>query len=124
MSYPKLGILTYKLWQQTQAGKVDWEETAKNGVFQAIFGDNTIQIHMEISQEDGEPYIYVTILNADGDQIERFHDAEVRKFIPGSQKSFEMMKQIVDTARRRALGTEQALDSIISILEKDEEIPF
>ena len=123
MSYPKLGILVDRLHRQTLKGEVEWEETAKVGVYQAPFGDHTVQIHSFLSQEDGEDYVFITILNSSGLQIESFHDGEVRSFMPNDNSAYDAMKEILDTAKRHVLGTDKALDSIISILDKD-EIPF
>ena len=115
MAYEKLAVLTRKLHERTIAGKIAWEVTALEWMFQSVFGGNLIQIS-EIGND-----IKIAILNAEGDQIESFTDVDIKLLFSDPGKSFSLMTDIYSIAKRLALGTDQAIDSILLILEEEEK---
>jgi hypothetical protein len=115
MSYQKIADLIFKLHEKTVLGKVKWETTTTEGVYQAVFAGYSIRISKY--PED----IVLQIYNEDGELIEEVNDSEVNKVSPYT--AWTLMLNLYETARRVAMGTEEALDSIMSILD-DDGIPF
>ena len=119
MSYPKMVYLVQKLYRRTDDGTAEWEETDIEGVFQAPFPEYTVRLSMH--SPDGhvpgsEDYV-LSILNARGLKIEEVSDVDLAEDLADS---YEVMKHLYRAARRKAMGVDQALDSILSALGKDD----
>ena len=125
-AYEKLAKLAYKLHQMTDRGKISWQETMTAGVYQASFSDYSVQISIE--QSGREPVVRIGIFGTDGNELESFTDEELSpewlSEFEGIAGAFGMMYGTYQTARRVALGTEKAINQILSALEYDDEIPF
>ena len=125
MAYPKLLTLAKSLHRNTMEGKIDWEDSAKKGVYQAIFGNNTIQISAHPSEFPGELDIAIKILDDSGNEVESFMDTDIGKMLdegPTRKSFYDSMAETYQTAKRIALGTEKVIDTILNILDHDQ--PF
>ena len=119
MSYPQMVYLMQKLYRRTDAGSVQWEETDIEGVFQAPFPEYTVCLSMQ--SPDGhvpgsEDYV-LSILNARGLKIEEVSDVDLAEDLADS---YEVIRHLYRAARRKAMGVDQALDSILSSLGQDD----
>jgi hypothetical protein len=118
MSDPRLVNLVQKLYTGTDTGNVSWEETDTEGVYQVTFPEYTLRFWMQF--QDGpipgtEDYI-LGIFNTRGLKIEEISDADLAQDL---SDPYEAMKHLYRAARRKAMGVDQALDSILSALEED-----
>jgi L-asparaginase II len=107
--------LVQKLYRRTDDGDVEWEETEIEGVFQAAFPEYTIRLSMETPDghvRASEDYV-LTIFNSRGLKIEEVADVDLAEDLV---ESYEVMKHLYGAARRKAMGVEQALDSLLSAL--------
>jgi hypothetical protein len=105
----KLAALIRKLSQKTNENSVQWEKTVEPEVFQASFPGYTIQI----TNDAGD--IILRIYNDEGALMEEAKDTEfTRDHIPGGP--FTVMNGMFTKARRKALGVDQALDTLLSEL--------
>lgn len=120
MAYQKLASLTKKLSEKTKKGEVDWEETAEKGVYQASFSDYSL--HLSKIGEGVNIKLLITIYDEEGQVMEQFDDEDIDPFFL-DENIFAVMKEMYEFARRRAMGTEQAINKILRILE-DDESPF
>jgi len=118
MSYKKLSTLVTNLLRSSNLGTVSWEETAKKNAYQAAFGTNVLQI-----SSSGEIDYKIAIFDENGVEIESFEDTDIAEYFDEDGPAYKVMGELYDVARRRALGSEQAIDEILAIL-KDDEIPF
>ena len=116
MAYRKLAELVDKLLRQTLQNEVKWEETAKPGIYQAAFVNFSVHISKSQSSSDVTDYL-ISIFNEDGSEVETFDDNDLREF-DSETGYYEKMKELYETARRMALGTENAINKILSILDK------
>ena len=106
---------------KTEAGNVAWEPTASDDVFQVAFPQYSVQISTQPSVEpDAEVDYIMRIFNQQGTLVEEVTDIDVRKSLEGA---FQIMREIHDGARRKAMGVDDALTNILSELDKD-DIPF
>jgi hypothetical protein len=112
----KYSVLVQRLHQKTLKGGLSWEETALKNAYQTSFSNYTIRIRLQDHEDN--PYIFVSIFNHDGRLIDEFHDESIRDDL---QNSYPVMREIYDTARRSALGVEQALDDILDALQEPDE---
>ena len=119
MSYPQMVYLVQKLYGRTDDGSVAWEETEIEGVFQAAFSEYAVRLSMQ--SPDGhvpgsEDYV-LSILNSRGLKIEEISDVDLAEDLVDS---YEVMKHLYRAARRKAMGVDQALDSILSALGQED----
>jgi hypothetical protein len=111
MGNEKMVSLLQKLYQRTSEGRVPWQETEMPEVFQAAFPGYAVRIHHDPDSGD----IVLSLFNEEGAQIEEVTDEDIKNEL---QNSFTLMKDLYDTARRTAMGVEEALDKILAELDK------
>ena len=126
-AYQKLADLAYMLYQKTLKGSIDWKEAVEPDVYQASFSDYSIQISLVGSQNTSDSDVNISVINDNGNEIESFSDVDLEqgwleKYNVESTP-FKIMYETYEIARRSALGTEQAINKILSEL-KDDPIPF
>ena len=80
------------------------------GVFEVSFSDFSVRIFFK-----GQDYI-VTIVNAFGDVVDTVKDPDLNEFFSDPMK---MMREIHEHARRKAMGIDAAIDSILEDLDED-----
>ncbi|TET14545.1 MAG: hypothetical protein E3J81_06515 [Dehalococcoidia bacterium] len=119
MSYPKMVYLVQRLYRRTDAEGMEWEETEIEGVFQAAFPEYSVRLSMQLL--DGhvlgsEDYV-LSIFSARGLKIEEVSDVDLAEDLADS---YEVMKHLYGTARRKAMGVDQAIDLILSCLDQDD----
>ncbi len=119
MSYPQMVYLVQKLYRRTDDGSVEWEATEIEGVFQAPFPEYTVRLSMQ--SPDGhvpgsEDYV-LSIFDARGLEIEEVSDVDLAEDLADS---YEVMRHLYRAARRKAMGVDQALDSLLSSLGQDD----
>jgi hypothetical protein len=122
-AYDKLRTLAQRLSEKTRDNELDWEPTASSDVYQTTLGSYVVKIsHVERHPEEGD-LIVIEILNGEGTVIEKFDDEDMATMLGSQKQAWNFMEELYNTARRRALGTEQAIDSILEALD-DDGIPF
>ncbi|MCY4394982.1 MAG: hypothetical protein OXC10_07605 [Rhodospirillaceae bacterium] len=121
-AYEKLAVLAYALYQRTKIGRVNWEVTVSDGVYQASFSDYSIKISLQVSQRDQSAEdVKISVIGDEGNEIESFTDEDIQvEWLPEFSEfdnCYQMMYQTYEIARRSALGTEKAIDQLLSELE-------
>ena len=118
MADEKIEILLKKIYDKTMTGSIKWEETNKEGVYQAPLSGYSILISKRPSRKQADSLEFVlSINNFTGELIEEVGDEDF-----DFENSYEYMSQLYEGARRKAMGTDQAIDKILSAL--DDDIPF
>lgn len=127
-AYEKLANLAYRLNLKTVKGEIDWEETIADGVYQASFASYSIQISVQQSQQASGHDVKISVIGDTGSEIESFLDVDIEskwlRELGTDIDPYTMMYETYEVARRSAMGTEQAINAILSELEDDDEIPF
>lgn len=119
----KLHTFVRTLKARTEEGKINWQPTVEEAVYQAAFPNYLVKIWMRQSVHDhqGED-ICIAILNKDGTVIEEFDDITLGG--TGFDRPFPLMELLYRLARRRAMGLDKALDEILTALSPVEsELP-
>lgn len=113
----KIYKLARRLFQMTQEEKLEWRETAREGVYQLIVDDYVVRM-AEVPGEDAKdvPGYVLEVCNAKGTVLEQITAAD---FNDRMHDSMEFMQDLYLRVRRVALGTETALDHILERLEED-----
>ena len=122
MATPKPARLVQQLLEKSNEGKIKWEKTATDGVFQAAFPGYSIRLSTEPSAFSSQEDYFVQISNDEGETVEIISDSNLTSMI-GSD-AWRMMKDLYQGARRSAMGVDAALDSILAELEEGEDTPF
>lgn len=112
MAIPKIGRLVEALAKQTNEGKIRWQQTAFDGIYQVSFTN----ISAQISREGND--IWISLRNSEGLEIEKFSDVEAGQ--AGLQNSYDLMGRLYETARREALGVDKAIDDLLLQLGDDD----
>jgi len=121
MSVGKIVQIVNKLINATDDGKVNWEETEIEDVFQVSYPSYSIRLFKTPSETDpGDIDYVISILNENGKILESATDVALKDLLPDS---YLKMKALHESAKGYALGIEQTLDKIISDLP-GEDIPF
>jgi hypothetical protein len=123
MSLPKQAGMVKKLAQLTKEGLIDWKSSLNQSSFQVSFRDNTIRITTR--DRGDEVDILIQLLNGNGEIVEIFSDVDLGNISTESgQTWFNLMQELLENARRKALGADKVLDEIIADLDKADDIPF
>jgi len=116
--------LIKRLLASSAKGKVDWEPTVNEGVYQAAFADFSVQVRVRTGQLSDD--YGLQIYDREGRLMEDVWDTDLDSSSAGSA-NLERMRALYTVARRRALGVDEALDKILSELEPlvpDDDVPF
>lgn len=118
MSNQKFASIISKLIEKTDSGELDWQTTEINGTFQVSFPRFSVRIFPKegaIGQD-----IHVQVISEDGNILDDVSDADLHRVIPSA---FTVMSNLLQNARRCAMGVDAALDALLEELTKD-DIPF
>lgn len=113
MSYPKIAKLITVLLQQTGNGSLKWDQTEHSDMFQASFPRFSVRIY----QKDLNPIeidYALQIINDEGEIVEEVSDPDLKHVL---ENPYAKMRDLHDSARRSAMGVEEALDEILNFLE-------
>ncbi len=125
MPYEKTVKLISMLEKRTAEGRVEWQETPDEGVFQAAFPGYAVRalMHRGSGFPDEGPDYFVQLYNENGVLIEEIRQDDIREGEDARAyaKSYNLLRSLYEGARRHAMGVEQALDQL---LEKLDEPPF
>ena len=116
MAESSVKALIVRLLLRTGEGKLKWEETPTEGVFQTAFPEYVVRI-MERSND----YV-IRVLDSNGSVVEEETDSDLRGDWP---QAYGVMRELYIEARRSAKGVDKAIRDILSALEEeDDDIPF
>jgi hypothetical protein len=120
MADNKLIKLVELLAKRSEQGKVRWDKTLDDGVFQAAFSEGfSLRISERPSADDPEGSDFVvTLYNEEGEVIERFSDLDFGSDQILGQHPYHTLAEIYTTARRTAMGAAKAIDTIIGELRE------
>jgi hypothetical protein len=108
MTNEKIYRLITRLYENTEGGRTNWEVTARSNSFASYLSDYSVLI----SEENGD--YYLTIMNQEGDLIERISDVELGQ---EHGNSLKLMQTLFAVSRRNARGADKAIDDILSSLD-------
>jgi hypothetical protein len=115
----KIHTFVRTLKKRTEEGKVVWEPTVDEGIYQAAFPHHTVKIWIRDSREGAGQDIVVALLNKEGIVVEEIDDPTLSG--GGYVDAFRDLHKVYRLARRRAMGVDAALDEIISSLGPDND---
>jgi hypothetical protein len=125
----KLHVLVRKLTQYTQSGKLQWETTPTDGIYQASFPNYSVRLfHRPSADQEGALDYWLEVLDEQGAVVDEFSDTALQQ--TGFTGAYKFMENLFQSARRSAMGADRAIDSILSALEekapelKDDDMPF
>lgn len=126
MSYPKLWRVVETIKKKTDNGTLKWSQTEASGVFQVAFPSYAVRISKKENSSSsfgtivlGKEFHVFSVFNDEGDLVE---SASTYELIKINNTAPTVMSELYETARRQAMGVEDALDSILDDL--DDEPPF
>jgi hypothetical protein len=111
--YDRLAKLVQRLHEKSRRGEIAWRKNA-SGNFEASFPSYTIEVY---SLPYGQGLWGVRIFNEDGEFVEGVNDYDLSQHVPG-QPWEDVLREIYNIARRKALRVDEALDELIVELEK------
>ena len=118
MTMSKLVTLVRRLHERTTAGEIDWERTPHEGSYQCSFTSYVMQIRTRPSRHEEDALDYVLLIMDDvGRLIESVDDEEFTHM--GMEDAYAILVETYNLARRRALGTDAAIEDLLRELEPD-----
>lgn len=122
MAYQKLAVLAHRLHQRTIEGRLEWEVTATSEVYQTSFANYSINISKLESRSEIKPDIEISVFDDEGVELESFLDEDLsdsmfEEFAEPDTNAYQIMSETYDVARRTALGSEKAINEILSNLD-------
>lgn len=120
MSQERIIALIKKLKDRTFEGKIRWEKTIDEGVFQAAFPGYTVRLYKASTRVEGASGddLILQIFNDQGELIEEISDADFFR-TPAHSIVYSTLNELYSDARRIAMGVEDAVSALLSILDKD-----
>lgn len=117
MSTSKLVKVILSLHDKTVNHGLKWEETDAEYTYQAVFPQYRVRILRDTRKDTDEDNNYtLQILNKDGEIIDSITDESMLGQMK-NPSAYDAMRDIYETARRIAMGLEDALDHILNTLE-------
>lgn len=111
----KLRSLVEGLYLGSNNGSIKWSRFENSDSFYTEVDGGNIEIGKGQNAR-GEPVVLVTIYNGEGQKVDSFDDDYFKDLAPiyfHRGGYFEMMNDIIETARRSATGADQIIDSIL-----------
>ena len=130
----KLAAIIIKLYKQTRAGEITWEEGFDKNPYHRLKNGKTITLSSFWYEDD--PYEKIEIGNSETGGSVTFTDAHFPRNEPafGEFESWYLaMKELREKAERQAAGTDGILDDVMDALQIDltdaavsidDDIPF
>ena len=111
------------LHTRTSERKLEWRTGDSAESVYIWFGDRRLELS-EGSNSNGEPLEILTIINANGDLVEKITDESFGSdpVMEGFGNFWLLMSATRDRAYKQSIGAEDAIDDIIN--ELGDDIPF
>lgn len=112
----KIELFLMRLHEKSLQNELPWTETGAEGEYKLSVPGYTVRVREAGGEEPpgGEANAYLLkIHDAGGRMIERIGDRDINL---GYKKTIEVFKQIHQSARRRAMGVNEALDELLKHL--------
>jgi hypothetical protein len=122
----KMAELLNVLATKTGQGDVEWQDTADPDKFLAAFPSYTVEVKLWLPLGEGSEAYALQLNDAHGKVIDEITDSD----LPGSSgPPPARLRVLFESARARARGVNEAVDSIIGELTKDDppdpnDVPF
>src|SRR5438874_11306956 len=120
MTQPKQIQMIDLLLTRTRTGHIDWKPTPLSETISVSFDKASMLLTQLPSHDAADEHDYrVQIVGPAGDIVEEFKDVD---FGENTRQMYQMMSELFELGRRKALGADAAIDSIIE--ELNNIIPF
>jgi hypothetical protein len=105
--HERIVTLVERMHERTKARRLSWDKNPK-GNFETSFPNYTVEL-----SEDSDWNIWLYIYNDEGEVIDTVSDEMLRQSTPRGAK----LAELYTMARRTALGSDEAIENLISALE-------
>lgn len=116
MSYQKIIDLVRRVADSTGSGALDWAETEDVDVYQVSFTNYSLRVGKSLSRIGHGDEFSIEILDSMGDVVDRISDEDPEDDAL-RMDLYSLIKGIFESARRRAKGVDDAIDSIMLDLD-------
>jgi hypothetical protein len=127
----KIGMLISRLHTKTRASRVEWKETENPTAFQVSFSGYSVRIVLEdetgyvADGADPYPSYKLSIFNDQDCVVESVSDCDFTGDAEALDQ-LQVLRELYEGARHKAMGVEDAFNTIMSELEDDplDGLPF
>jgi hypothetical protein len=106
------------LINRTKSGKISWETAPSPNSYFVSFANYTATIYVKQRSNSVTEDYYIEIIDKFGAVVEKFSDVDLSA--NGVVDAEDQMRELLTRARRYALGSDAALDQILSELKGGE----
>jgi hypothetical protein len=113
MAVDKLRTLINRLLNRTRTAELRWSETPSQEAFQTSFPNYSVEV------EQAEGGIFLRVYNSEGRVLDWTSDARIGHEDKSEREQTddaEKLEELFSLARRQALGTDRALDELLTEL--------
>lgn len=119
MAMEKQKKLVERLLDKTKQGKLEWRETVDTNRFRLSFSDSGLEIYSKGRQGQFEDDYIISMINAEGSVVDAFSDVDLNQseVVAPDVSWYSKMMELHSLAKRRALGSDEVLDTILNELD-------
>lgn len=116
--------LVQNLYSRTREGEIDWHDTGLDRTFEATLGDYSLLLTQVPDRDypDQPDYQLRVLSNVSQKEVERISNTSLRPVMDRSTEEglnpYNLLDRTYELARRKALGVDRALESILESLTK------
>ena len=107
----KLDEFIQQINYHTKNEAIKWHQTQQSDIFQAFFPNHSVQITYEKLIYPTKTKYYLSIYNEEGELIEDISEDDT-----SIDNTNLLLAEVYQTARRQAMGLDQAINDILSDL--------
>jgi hypothetical protein len=113
MDLQKQRTMIELLLQHSRNGNIDWKATGNANTILVSFNEESLLLTQLQSQQNPDEHDYrVQIVGPSGEVLDDFRDTDFEDVL----EAYKRLHEIFDLGRRKAAGTDKAIDSIINQL--------
>ena len=120
MSDDKALNLVRLLYKRTTAGSIDWQYARKDEVSASVDEYSLVLRRQEDQDYPEQPDYFLTLVDSQGRNIETISNISLRPLMDrvGDEglNPYQLLAETYRLARRKALGVDEALDSVLKRL--------
>jgi hypothetical protein len=114
----KMGRVVRLVRDRTNSNELDWQTTARKGVYQTAFPDMAIQARQRANADFPQIMdVVIAIQNEEGETVEEVTGDDLSGDFDNPNR---VLEEIYEGARRQALGVDSALDSLLEYLSDED----
>jgi hypothetical protein len=119
-------LLLNRLISKTNKGELEWRAGPTSESFQVALKRNSIRITQTTPELSEHALFTIDVIDSNGDIVDDFtdYDLDMMEFGEANAYYYQNMRDLFESARRRARGADKVLRDVLNELADEDDIPF